>query len=183
MLSLRGVDRKKYEAWSRGPFPDDLPCPCCPTGCLRPHGGYFRYVDNRLSRIRRGWCPPCGVTHAILPEDVCAYRDLSLDELASVLTAPGPTAAARSLGDEDPVTVRRLRRWRREASGPRARHSARVLPTTGSPSSWWERALEGYGDLVAWRHRLWSQAGWFATPLLGLFRRGRPPSRVAENST
>ena len=129
------------------------------------------------------------MTHAILPEDVCAYRDLALDALVSVLEAEGPTAAARKLAgeaadsDPDPVLVRRLRRWRGEARGPRARQSERVLPAAGSPSSWWERALVGYGDLVAWRHQQWAQTGYFVTPLLGLFRQGRPPSRGAGVST
>ena len=127
------------------------------------------------------------MTHAILPEDVCAYRDLPLSTLSSALTAEGPACAAQSLGngdgDADPVLVRRIRRWRREAFGPRARLTERVLPTPGSPSSWWERALAGYGDLVAWRHQQWAQTGYFVTPLLGLFRHGRPPSEVAGIST
>lgn len=129
------------------------------------------------------------MTHAILSADVCAYRDLALDTLISVLEAEGPTAAARKLvgeaggGDPDPVLVRRLRRWRKEARVPRARHSERVLPASGSPSPWWERALAAYGDLVSWRHQQWAQTGYFVTPLFGLFRHGRPPGRVAGSST
>lgn len=134
-------------------------------------------------RIRRGRCPSCGVTHAILPEDVCAYRDLALDTLVAVLTAAGPSEAARALGDPGPEKVRRARRWRRLALGERARQAERVLATTGSPSTWWERAIEAYGDLVSWRHRQWAQTGYFLSPLLGLFRHGRPPWVIARRST
>ncbi len=166
-----------------GAFPECLRCPSCPSSDLRPHGGYRRYVDGRRMWIRRGLCPHCGVTHAILPEDVCAYRDLALDTLASVLTAAGPSEAARALGDASPENVRRIRRWRRSAVGERTLQAERVLPSTGSVSTWWERTLEAYGDLVSWRHRQWAQTGYFVTPLLGLFRHGRPPWMIAVGST
>ena len=75
MLSLPGIDRKLYEVWSRG-LPA-LGCQRCPSSTLRRMAGTVRYVDGRRLWIRRGRCPSCGVTHAILPEDVCSYRDLA----------------------------------------------------------------------------------------------------------
>jgi len=123
------------------------------------------------------------VTHAILPEDVCAYRDLALDTLVTVLMAAGPSEAALALGDPSPENVRRVRGWRRAAAGERSLQGDRALPTTGSPSTWWERGIQAYGDLVSWRHRQWAQTGYFVTPLLGLFRHGRPPGMIAASST
>lgn len=184
MLSLPGVDRKHYQAWFQGPFPRPR-CPCCRHSRLRPHGSYWRYVDGRRWRIRRGRCsdPDCGVTHAIVPEDLCAYRDLTLDALASVLSARGPSAGAREgVGEGDRASVRRARRWRLEASGERARQSAHVVASVGV-GPWWQRVLEVFGSLVVWRRWLWSETRYFATGLLGLFRRGRPPWLVAEVST
>ncbi len=176
MLSLRGVDRKSYQEWFSGPFPhNDLMCPCCKSRFLGPHSSYRRYVDGKRMPIRRGRCPSCGVTHAILPEDVCAYRDLSFEAMATVLSARGPTQAARRLGDCGEAGVRRARRQRREALAERARQASRVLPELNDPAPWWQRAFVAFGSLVEWRHRQWETTGYFATPLLGLFRHGRPP--------
>ena len=174
MLSLRGVDRKSYEEWFLEPFPEGLDVPCCQVGLLRPHSSYRRYVDGERMAIRRGRCSSCGVTHAILPEDVCAYRDLSLEDLTTALQARGPSEAARRLGDVTVAGVRRVRRQRREAMGKRAGEAQWILPETRAPTPWWERALAAFGSLVAWRHWLWESTGYFATVLLGLFRQGRP---------
>lgn len=161
----------------------DLMCPCCQLSPLRPHSSYRRYVDGERMAIRRGRCSSCGVTHAILPEDVCAYRDLSLGSLATVLRARGPTQAARQLGDSGAVGVRRARRQRREALGARACQADRALPELSDPAPWWQRALTAFGSLVEWRHRQWETTGYFATVLLGLFRHGRPPWLAAIDST
>ena len=123
------------------------------------------------------------MTHAILPVDLCAYKDLALDVVATVLTARGPTEAAARLGVSGEVWIRRVRRWRRQARESRARQAERVLPELTAPAPWWERALETYGSLSRWRLREWRATHHFATVLLGLFRRGRPPWVVAELST
>ena len=159
----------------RARFPNDLLCPCCAVRYLKPHGSYRRYVDGTRMEIRRGRCPSCGVTHAILPEDVCAYRDLSLEALATVLSARGPTQASRQLGDASAAGVRRARRHQREALAQRACQADRVLPASSHPAPWWQRALAAFGSLLEWRHSQWERSGYFATPLLGLFRHGRPP--------
>jgi len=182
MLSLTGIDRKSYAEWFEG-FPTDLLCPCCDHSHLAPHGSYLRYVDDHRMRIRRGRCPWCEVTHAILPEDVCAYRDLTLEDLASVLSARGPTEAAHQLGDASEAGVRRARRLRQAALAERARQAERVLPAAPDPAPWWQRALEAYGSLLSWRRWLWRQTGYFVTGLLGLFRQGRAPWLAAEVST
>ena len=134
-------------------------------------------------RIRRARCRACGVTQAVLPEDVCAYRDLSLEELTVVLTARSPTAAARTLGDESSAAVRRMGRWRVEARGERARSAERLLPEARAPAAWWQRAIEAFGDLVSWRRWQWQSTRHFVTPMLGLFRHGRAPWAVAMEST
>ncbi len=124
------------------------------------------------------------MTHAILPADLCAYKDLSLDVLATVLTARGPTEAAERLGvSDDEAWIRKIRRWRRQAREARARQAERVLPDLSAPAPWWERALVTYGSLSRWRLCEWRTTHHFATVLLGLFRRGRPPWVVAELST
>ena len=133
--------------------------------------------------IRRGDCPVCPVTHAILPEDVCAYRDLSLDDLATVLSARGPTEAARLLEVSGEAWIRKIRRWRREARSVRARQAERILPELDDPAPWWQRAQESYGSLTQWRRREWVKTGYFATVLLGLFRCGRAPWLPARAPT
>ena len=165
-----------------GPFPDELPCPDCSSSFLRPHGFYQRYVQGRRERLRRGRCPRCGVTHAILPEDLCAYRDLLLEDLATVLEAPGPRAAARALGLEGEASRRRMRRWRREAREPPAIHAQAVLPRARA-DPWWRSAREAFGSLVAWRRWQWDRTRYLVTGLLGLLRHGRPPWRVEAAST
>jgi hypothetical protein len=58
---------------------------------------YRRYLNGELFAIRRLICPRCGVTHALLPEDVCAYRDLTLSALESALGSQGgPRDCARA---------------------------------------------------------------------------------------
>lgn len=150
---------------------------------LRSHGSYLRYVNGRRMRIRRCRCHGCKVTHAILPEDVCAYRDLTLKDLSTVLTARGPTEGARRLGQVSAAGVRRARRLRQEALGKPARQAERALPELENPAPWWQRALVAFGSLVQWRHRQWETTGYFATVLLGLFRHGRPPWVAAAVST
>jgi len=167
----------------RGAFPADLWCPCCRHSYLASHGSYRRYVDGQRMRIRRGRCSWCGVTHAILPEDMCAYRVLTLEDLASALTARGPTAAAQQLGDPSEAGVRRARRTRQDAAAERTLQNERVLPAARDPGSWWQRALAAYGSLLAWRRWLWRQTGYFVTGLLGLFRQGRAPWLATEVST
>jgi RHS repeat-associated protein len=39
---------------------------------MRPHAFYQRYLGGELMRILRVRCESCGVTHAVLPVDVCA---------------------------------------------------------------------------------------------------------------
>lgn len=161
----------------RGAFPENLHCPSCERGWLAPHGSYRRRVDGQLMWIRRARCRSCGVTHAVLPEDVCAYRDLSLDVLTVVLTASRPMKAARALGDTSPAAVRRIRRCRLEARGERARSAERLLPEARAPAPWWQRAIEVFGDLASWRRWQWRVTGHFATPMLGPFRHGALPGR------
>jgi hypothetical protein len=83
MICHPGLDSKNY--WDQtlcGEIPE-IPCPECESS-LRGHGTYQRYLGGTQVSIRRLRCPRCRVTHALLPEDVCAYQDLTLPVLEQV---------------------------------------------------------------------------------------------------
>jgi hypothetical protein len=48
--------------------------------------------------FRRVRCPRCKVSHAVLPEDVCVYRDLTFEAVEAGLAAEGPSAGAEVSG-------------------------------------------------------------------------------------
>lgn len=189
MVCLAGLDRKTYK--SRVVEGRELPEIACPhPDCggerLRGHGGYRRYLDGLLAFIRRLRCRRCGVTHALLPEDVCAYQDLCLDALEEALDAAGPTLAARAAGEsEGAAGVRRARRWRHHARAPWCAQLMALLPPAAG--SWWQRARavvgSASGALVRLRHWLWSTWGCFFGGLTGLYRYGRPRHAFRKDST
>lgn len=175
MLCLRGIDSKSY--WTRlargTPIPEiECPDPSCP-GLLAARGWYWRYLGGKRVQLRRLRCAHCGVSHALLPEDVCAYRDLTLPALESAMRSrDGPSAAARAAGQQGPAALRRARRWLRGSSWC---HLRVLLPAAGSA---WERieAIVGKapGQLIRLRRWLWSKLGFFLGGPAGLFRHGRP---------
>ncbi len=179
MLCLPGLGCKDY--WERmrpgSPIPE-IECPTCPVR-LKGHGWYARYFRGELVDIRRLRCVGCGVTHALLPEDLCAYQDLTLPALEQAKQRDGPTAAARAAGWDG--AVRRARRWR---SGRLWRELLALLPVAGGV---WERiaALVGPepGMLVRLRHWMWSQLAYLLGGPCGLFRHGRPPGVRRHAST
>ena len=96
MVSVAGVNRKTYqERFGRGQPLEALACPdpSCLGGSLGGHGFQRRYVDGSYMELRRVRCRRCRVTHVVLPEDLCAYRDVSFQTLEKILSTPGgPTA-------------------------------------------------------------------------------------------
>ena len=121
MLSLRGVDCKTYwELFAPGQPLPEIPCPkpdC--AGLLHGHGWYRRYLNGELVPIRRGLCDRCEVSHAVLPEDVCGYHDLTLWTLECALeTEGGPTAVAQAMGAEKLVFMSDVNGVRRDKDDP-----------------------------------------------------------------
>ncbi len=188
MLCLPGVDYKSYRSrFGRGQSLPDLRCPdpACEKR-LRGHGWYRRYIDGEYAEIRRVRCERCGVTHALLPEEVCAYRDLTLRTLEIILeTEGGPSVRAAASAQRRSAGVRRVRRWLREIEGSLAGRLQALLPAVSG--SWWQRVKRilgaAPGALVRLRHWLWSTRRYFFAGLLGLFRHGRPPSAIRGGST
>ncbi len=114
MIFLRDLDCKSYwDKLANGLPAVPCPDPSCEDCLLCPHGWYRRYLDEERVAFRRTRCPSCGVTHALLPEDVCAYQDLKLPALERALDAGSPTPAARAVGEATVAAVRRARRWSR----------------------------------------------------------------------
>lgn len=188
MLCLRGLDYKSYsERLAVGQPLPELPCPDpeCPVRILRGHGWYRRFLGSVLTAFRRLRCPGCGVTHALLPEDVCAYRDLTLGDLEAALAAGGgPSTAARAAHQPGSAGVRRARRWQRALQPPRTHRLLGFLPP--GEGSFWERAqaAEGRapGVLVRLRHWLWSTCGYFLGGVSGLYRHGRPQAVLGTST-
>lgn len=181
MVFVAGVDSKSY--WSVFPrgMALGVTVECPASGCsgvgMRGHGWHRRYLAGWLVWLRRVRCPRCGVTHVILPEDVCAWLDLTLTALERAVTVgPGPTSGARAAGLRDEAGVRRVRRWRRRLGDGLATRLLGLLPA-GS-GSWWERAVAMVGPaagvLVRLRRWLWSAYGLLLTGLAGLLGGGRP---------
>lgn len=188
MVVLPGVGHQSYveRFWSGQPRPV-VPCPdpACLGASMAPHASYKRYVDGVLMKILRLACPRCEVTHAVLPEDVCAYRDATLNDLETALDEGAPTAAARAAGQTGEAGTRRTRRWLRMLTDALfVQQILAVLPPV--EGSWLERARlllgPAPGVLVRLRHYLVTQ--WQL--LLGppwLFRHGRPRWAIRRPTT
>lgn len=121
MLSLVGVGCKEYRERVGGRTVElpavSCPDPQCQGTRLRGHGWYQRYIDGKQEPLRRVRCPRCRVSHALLPEDLCAYRDATLGAVELALAAGGPSAGAHAAQQGGRQGVRRVRRWLRSAEG------------------------------------------------------------------
>jgi len=175
MIFLKGVSIKEYSSVVGGKgsrFPE-LWCPL--LGCgerLAGHGGYKRYVGGQLSWIRRGICARCQVSHAIVAEDLVAYRDLTLGELETLWEASGAAAAARALGQSGEAALRRVRCVYRRMGERVLGQIQALLPVLGEQ----DLILAPAPGILVWlRVRLWSALKLFFSGLTGLWRHGRPP--------
>ena len=156
MLSIPGWDCASYwEQLSAGMVPE-VGCPSCGKGRLRGHGWYRRRIDGKHVRVRRLRCPCCRETHALLPEDLCAYRDLKLAALEE---------------DED-LLERHCKPISYLLPAPLPSFLDSVYATVGSKD-----------PLTRLRHWLWSHFGFFFSGFAGLFRRGRPHRNRRHAST
>lgn len=186
MLSVKGLGCKQYREQMDGGAVPELSCPdpACQGALLRGHGSYKRFLAGVRQALRRVRCPRCRVSHAVLPEDVCAYRDLTLAAVEAGLAVGSPSAGAEVSGQGGSPGVRRVRGWLRSAREPFA---AKLLALLGPvPGPWWRGAQEVVGQAAGWltrlRHFLWSSWRRFLGGVSGLFRHGRPSWRSGEAS-
>ena len=184
MLFLEGVGVEQFLDMVAARALPELRCPLPECGAkLYRHSGYRRYLGAVLQWVFRVRCKSCGVTHAVLPGNVCAYRDLTLETLETVVEAGSPSEGSPHL-DPQPVDGRRavrrmLRAFEREMAA-----AAIWLPPVS------QRGLEGLreifgsasGVLVRLRRWLMSCRGLWFSGLCGLWRHGRPP-HVVRRST
>src|SRR4051812_49446322 len=100
MVSVAGLSCKQYREQMDGGAVPELSCPDpqCQGAALRGHGWYRRYLLGERQSLRRVRCPRCRVSHAVLPEDVCAYRDLPFGAVEAGLGAPRPNAGGGGSG-------------------------------------------------------------------------------------
>lgn len=179
MLCLVGVACKQYvfEVGVKGSRLPDLVCPqpgCCRR--LEGHGGYYRYLGGERSWMRRAVCRRCRVSHALAPEDLVAYRDLTLGELECAWRSTGPTEAALSLGDADEAAIRRLRAVKHRLRVHVEGQVRAFVPAVSEPGPAGLERIFGSspGLLVRLRVWLWSTLGLLWSGLSGLWRHGRP---------
>jgi hypothetical protein len=187
MVCLPGLDSKSYEQWLGGGEVPQMSCPNprCGAAVLRGHGWYRRYLASVLQRFRRLRCPQCGVSHGVLPEDVCAYRDLVLAEVEAGLEAVSARAGVQAAGQAGPAEVRRVRGWRRSQKEAWVTVLLSLLPAV--EGLWWQRAQKVFGPAAGWllrlRHWLWQTYDYLFSGLSGLWRGGRPRWRPPAAST
>ena len=66
-----------------------LHCSACDHWGFSYHASYFRYIDffgsKKRIKITRIICDHCGITHAVLLQDMIPYSSLSHSEIISVL--------------------------------------------------------------------------------------------------
>jgi len=186
MLSLEGVGCKEYGGLVGGEVVPEVSCPDpkCQGIRLRGHGWYLRYVGGKQEPLRRVRCPRCRVSHALLPEDLCAYRDATLGAVELALAASGPSAGAQAAQQGGSQGVRRVRRWLRSADGRFAASLQALLAPAVGP--WWCRAQKVVGEAAGWltrlRHFVWSRWRCFVGGVSGLYRHGRPVVSTAGRS-
>ena len=188
MISAAGVGAKEYLGvfeWS-GARPV-LHCPGkdCGGAELGWHGRYERYLGGVLRPICRAICRRCGVTHAVLPEDVCAYNDLMFRQLEQVVDAGGPSSGAVAAGLQGESAPRCARRFRQKLARNVARAMEALLPAV--EGDWFSRGKRvvgrGIGVLAALRHWLMSRYSIFLAGPSGLYRFGRPGHRIRATTT
>lgn len=82
-------------------------CPFHPDGKTHCHGHYFRHGDcdglEPLECIFRYFCPPCGHTIGVLPDDMPPYRPISVAKVqehfdAQVSEGPPPPGTEKESG-------------------------------------------------------------------------------------
>lgn len=186
MVSVGGIGCKQYREQMDGGAVPALSCPApeCQGSPLRGHGWYSRYLGGVRQLLRRVRCPRCRVSHAVLPEDVCAYRDLTFGAVEAGLGAERPGAGAEVSGQSGGAGVRRVRGWLRSAREPFAAKLQGLLGAVAGP--WWRGAQAVVGRAPGWltrlRHFLWSGFRYFLGGVSGLYRQGRPSARPLKTS-
>jgi hypothetical protein len=150
MVSVEGVGCKQYrEQMDSGAVPAlSCPNPECPGILLRGHGWYRCYLAGERQLLRRVRCPRCRVSHAVLPEDVCAYRDLTFGAVEAGLVVERPRAGTETSGQSGGPGVRRVRGWLRSSQERFATKLQGLLGAVPCPwwrgrSRWWERGQVG----------------------------------------
>ena len=175
MICAPGLDSENYwQRLSTGSMPE-VSCPSCDHCLLRGHGWYERRVDGQTVRLRRLRCPRCGETHALLPEDLCAYRDLKLHAMEHTLEE----------AENADTTPKEHRQGDAEWIEGRCRALFFILPATAGSLLNRIRTIVGAtdGSLVRMRHWLWRRYALFLSGFAGLFRRGQPHRHLHRRST
>ena len=90
-----------------------VPCPDCNRRMVS-NGRRSRWFYGRLCLVIVVTCTHCRRYDRLLPDDMCAWRDATLDQVeAALLAGPGHVAGARASGQVGSGAARRVRRWAR----------------------------------------------------------------------
>ncbi|MGN0734446.1 MAG: DUF6431 domain-containing protein [Anaerovoracaceae bacterium] len=89
--SVNSINQKFYNDLTYDLNIASLTCPCCGHHNFVRHGYYERTLKFKENTIRltvlRVRCKSCGSTHAILPECIVPYSQLSLDVHVTIITS------------------------------------------------------------------------------------------------
>ena len=91
-------------------------CPKCGRRLSR-WSGYWRWVREAGVRVRiwvrRGRCPPCGVTHVLLPDFMVERRRYVVEEIGQALEKAAARVSAWKASGELGLPFATVRDWRR----------------------------------------------------------------------
>jgi hypothetical protein len=108
--------------------PEQL-CPNC-GGSLGWWSGYWRMLRHAGGCVqiwvRRGHCPPCGVTHALLPDFVVERRRYAVEEIGSALEAAADGVSAWRSSEALNLPFATVRDWRKRCRQQASEHLARL---------------------------------------------------------
>lgn len=101
------ISQKNYDNLLSNLNQHQLTCTCGHSACLIRHGYYKRKIKSESSaivlRIRRVICSICNTTHAILPEYIIPYSQISHQDQVSIISCFENATDLTTIMEENPT--------------------------------------------------------------------------------
>jgi hypothetical protein len=154
-------------------------CPHCQHGKLHRHGAYARHsqadgrADEDLETISRYFCPRCGRTCSVLPDDMLPYRSISASKTQKHFDAVFNGGPAPPTTEKEGGCLERACKQFVERVTPLAKSLGQMIRVIRPTAQKLWQALRSFGNL---RKILCFLARDFKTSLLGDYRCLKPCS-------